>query len=75
MTRFLTDADVDRSVGLTEMLPAIDSMMANYGGGEAANLTRRKIHSPDGYLAVMGGGLFYDGVFGVKTFTDRKSVV
>lgn len=69
MTRFLTDADVDQCVGLTDMLPAIESMMANYGGGEAANLTRRKIHSPDGYLAVMGGGLFYDGVFGVKTFT------
>ena len=51
------------------MLPAIESMMANYGRGDAANLTRRKIFSPDGYLAVMGGGLFYDGVFGVKTFT------
>ena len=69
MTRFMTDADVDRCVGLTEMLPAIESMMANYGGGEAVNMTRRKIHSPNGYLAVMGGGLFYDGVFGVKTFT------
>ena len=69
MTRFLTDADVDRCVGLTEMLPAIESMMANHGRGEAANLTRRKINVPGGYLAVMGGGLSYDGVFGVKTFT------
>ncbi len=69
MAHFLTDADVDRCVGLPQMLPAIESMMANYGRGDAANLTRRKIFSPDGYLAVMGGGLFYDGVFGVKTFT------
>ena len=69
MARFLTDADVNQCVGLPDMLPAIESMMANYGRGEAVNMTRRKITTPNGYLAVMGGGLFYDGVFGVKTFT------
>ena len=69
MARFLTDADVNQCVGLPEMLPAIETMMANYGRGEAVNMTRRKINTPGGYLAVMGGGLFYDGVFGVKTFT------
>ena len=69
MARFLTDADVNQCVGLPDMLSAIESMMANYGRGEAVNMTRRKINTPTGYLAVMGGGLFYDGVFGVKTFT------
>ncbi len=69
MARFLTDADVNQCVGLPDMLSAIESMMANYGRGEAVNMTRRKINTPSGYLAVMGGGLFYDGVFGVKTFT------
>ena len=69
MARFLTDADVNQCIGLPDMLPAIESMMANYGRGEAVNMTRRKITTPNGYLAVMGGGLFYDGVFGVKTFT------
>ena len=69
MARFLTDADVNQCVGLPDMLSAIESMMANHGRGEAVNMTRRKITTPNGYLAVMGGGLFYDGVFGVKTFT------
>ena len=69
MARFLTDADVNQCVGLPDMLSAIESMMASYGRGEAVNMTRRKITTPNGYLAVMGGGLFYDGVFGVKTFT------
>ena len=69
MARFLTDSDVNQCVSLPDMLSAIESMMANYGRGEAVNMTRRKINTPTGYLAVMGGGLFYDGVFGVKTFT------
>ena len=69
MARFLTDADVNQCVSMSDMLTAIESMMANYGRGEAVNMTRRKIATPNGYLAVMGGGLFYDGVFGVKTFT------
>lgn len=69
MARFLTDADVNQCVSMSDMLTAIESMMANYGRGEAVNMTRRKITTPNGYLAVMGGGLFYDGVFGVKTFT------
>lgn len=69
MARFLTDADVNQCVSLSDMLAAIESMMANHGRGEAVNMTRRKINTPGGYLAVMGGGLSYDGVFGVKTFT------
>lgn len=73
MALFLTDADVDRCVGLSEMLPAIAEMLAGYGRGDAANLTRRKVTTPDGYLAVMGGALHYGDVFGVKTFTHTHN--
>ena len=69
MARFLRDADVDRCVSLSDMAPAIEAMLANYGRGDAANLTRRKLHSSNGYLAVMGGALHCENVFGVKTFT------
>lgn len=73
MARFLTDAEVDACVGLDDMLPAIARMLANYGRGDAANLTRRRIAGPGGYLAVMGGALLYDGLFGVKTFTHTAN--
>ena len=73
MARFLTNAQVNECVSLEDMLPAIETMAANYGNGEAANLTRRRIATPGGYLAVMGGALMYDGVFGVKTFTHTRN--
>ena len=73
MARFLTDADVNRCVGLLEMTPAVEEMLANYGRGDAINLTRRKIATPGGYLAVMGGALLYGDVLGVKTFTHTEN--
>ena len=73
MARFLTDADVDRCAGLQDMLPAIEEMLVSFGQGNASNLTRRKIATPGGYLAVMGGALRYADVFGVKTFTHTDN--
>jgi ornithine cyclodeaminase/alanine dehydrogenase-like protein (mu-crystallin family) len=73
MARFLVDADVNRCVDLPEMLPAIEEMLLHYGKGEVDNLTRRRLATPDGYMAVMGGSLSYNGVFGVKTFTHTRN--
>ena len=79
MARFLTDADVNACVDLDDLLPAIAAMLAHHGRGDAANLPRRRIsapaspNGPGGYLAVMGGALLYDGLFGVKTFTHTAS--
>ena len=73
MARFLTNAQVNECVSLSDVLPAIETMLAGYGRGEAANLTRRRIATPGGYMAVMGGALIYDGVFGVKTFTHTQN--
>ena len=54
------------------MLETIESMQRHYGLGEAYSLPRRKIIGSGGMLAVMGGGLYYDGVLGVKTYTVVK---
>ena len=73
MARFLTDAEAQGCLTIGDMLPAIETMLASYGRGDAVNLTRRRIAAPGGYLAVMGGGLLYEGVFGVKTFTHTAN--
>ena len=69
MALFLRDEEVSRCVSMDDMVPSIEDMQRHFGQGEVSNLPRRKIVAPSGQLAVMGGGLFYDGVLGVKTYT------
>ncbi len=47
-------------------------MQRQYGDGQAHNMTRRKIIAESGMLSVMGGGLFHQGLLGVKTYTVVK---
>ena len=72
MTLFLKDEDVAQCVTMDAMLEAIESMQRQYGEGHAHNLTRRKIIAESGMLAVMGGGLFHQGLLGIKTYTVVK---
>ena len=72
MTLFLKDADVAKCVDMNAMLEAIESMQHQYGHGQAQNMTRRKIIAESGMLSVMGGGLFHQGLLGVKTYTVVK---
>ena len=72
MALFLRDEDVINLVSMDAMLETIESMQRHYGKGEAYSLPRRKIIASGGMLAVMGGGLFHDGVLGVKTYTVVK---
>ncbi len=69
MTLFLRDEEVNQCVDMAGMLTAIESMQSHFGQGEVYNLPRRKIIAEGGQLAVMGGGMFHDGVLGVKTYT------
>ncbi len=69
MALFLRDEEVNQSVTMEDMLEAIEEMQRRFGQGEVTNLARRKIIAPGGMLSVMGGGLFYDGILGVKTYT------
>ena len=72
MTLFLKDEDVAQCVTMDAMLEAIESMQHQYGDGQAHNMTRRKIIAENGMLSVMGGGLFHQGLLGVKTYTVVK---
>ncbi len=72
MTLFLRDEDVAQCVTMDAMLEAIESMQRHYGNGQAHNMTRRKIIAESGMLSVMGGGLFHQGLLGVKTYTVVK---
>ncbi len=72
MTLFLKDEDVAQCVTMDAMLEAIESMQRHYGNGQAHNMTRRKIIAESGMLSVMGGGLFHQGLLGVKTYTVVK---
>jgi ornithine cyclodeaminase/alanine dehydrogenase-like protein (mu-crystallin family) len=72
MALFLRDEEVTKCVSMPDMIEAIEDMQRHFGQGEAYNLARRKIIAPGGLLAVMGGGLLYDGVLGVKTYTVVK---
>ena len=69
MALFLRDGEVSEAIGMDEMLEAIETMQRHFGQGEAYNLPRRKIIAEGGMLSVMGGGLYYDDVLGVKTYT------
>ena len=76
MALFLRDAEVHEAVSMDDMLRAIEDMQRRYGIGEDSNLARRNLVSSSGLLSVMGGGLYYRGVFGVKSYTvagDRYS--
>ena len=72
MALFLKDEDVAQCVAMDAMLEAIESMQRQYGDGQAHNMTRRKIIADSGMLSVMGGGLFHQGLLGVKTYTVVK---
>ena len=69
MTLFLKDEDVRQCVSMEDMLVAIETMQRRFGRGEATNLARRKIVSSGALLSVMGGGLLYEGLLGIKTYT------
>ena len=58
-----------QAVSMDDMLAAIEGMQRRHGMGEASSLGRRKIHTADGMLSVLGGELQEEGVFGVKTYT------
>ena len=72
MTLFLRDEDVRQCVSMDDMLETIENMQRHFGLGEAYNLPRRHVNPKGGVLALMGGGLFYEGLMGAKTYTVVK---
>ena len=69
MALFLRNEDITETVTMDAMLETIEDMQSRYGYGEASNLGRQHVISGSSLLAVMGGGVHHEGVFGVKTYT------
>ena len=69
MARILTDSEIKSMVGIGEMMDAVEEMHRRYAVGEAFNADRRTVELGDGHLALMGGGLAYEGLYGAKTYT------
>ena len=69
MALFLRDEEIRETVAMDHMLEAIEEAQRHYGQGEPDNLGRHKIIAGTVMLSVLGGGLYYKGVFGVKTYT------
>jgi ornithine cyclodeaminase/alanine dehydrogenase-like protein (mu-crystallin family) len=65
----LRDKDVAEMLTMDSMIEAIETMLRHHGAGQSYNLPRQRIMAPGGELAVLGGGLFHDNVFGVKIYT------
>ena len=57
---------------MDDMLQTIETMQHHFGYGEASNLPRRHVTTPNAVLALMGGGLLYQNLLGVKTYTGVK---
>ena len=69
MARILTDSEIKSMVDIGEMMDAVEEMHRRYAIGEAFNADRRTVELGDGHLALMGGGLAYEGLYGAKTYT------
>ncbi|MCE2465908.1 MAG: ornithine cyclodeaminase family protein [Dehalococcoidia bacterium] len=69
MARILTDAEIKSMVNIGDMMDAVEEMHRRYAVGEAFNADRRTVELGDGHLAIMGGGLAYEGLYGAKTYT------
>ena len=70
MALLLTDRDVRETVTMDAVLDAVEEMHRHFALGRASNLERRTVAMGDNHMALMGGGLFYKGLFGAKTYTN-----
>ena len=69
MALLLTDEVIRQNVSMDAMVDAVEEMHRRYALGEATNVERRNVVAADSELALMGGALLYEGLFGSKTYT------
>ena len=73
MAIFLKDQDVSSLINMDSMITSIENMFIQHGNGNSINMPRKHIIGPHSELAVMGGWLVYENVFGVKAYTISKT--
>ena len=69
MALLLTDEVIRQTVTMDAMVDAVEELHRRYALGEATNVERRSVFAGESELALMGGALLYEGLFGSKTYT------
>ena len=69
MALILTDEQIKQTVGMADMMDAVEEMHRHYARGEASNSARQVAAVGESEIALMGGALDYKGLLGAKTYT------
>ena len=69
MALILTDQHIRETVSMADMMDAVEEMHRHYARGEASNSPRQVATVGESEMALMGGGLDYEGLLGAKTYT------
>ena len=69
MALYLTEADVESLVTVTDAIAALEESFRHQGAGAATNEPRRRVRTPNCTLHVMFGADRTDGVLGLKAYT------
>lgn len=72
MPIYLTEADVDRLVTMSDAMAAVEACFRHQGTGTATHEPRRRVRVPEGMLHVMFAADQDAGVLGVKSYTTFK---
>lgn len=69
MPIYLTEADVNRLVTMTDAMTAVEACFRHQGEGRATSEPRRRVRVPEGMLHVMFAADREAGVVGLKSYT------
>jgi len=69
MPLYLTEADVNRLVTMSDAMSAVEECFRHQGEGHATSEPRRRVRVPDGMLHVMFAADREAGVLGLKSYT------
>lgn len=66
---YLTEADVEQLLTMPIALVAVEEAFRHLGAGKAENISRRRLHLPQGSLHLMAASLLEPGYMGYKAYT------
>jgi ornithine cyclodeaminase len=75
MARFLSEQDVEHLLTLPLALEAVEQAMAELARGEATNLPRDRLRSPETTMHLLQGLVPSQGAMGYKVYTVHRGVV
>ncbi|MEW5978692.1 MAG: ornithine cyclodeaminase family protein [Acidobacteriota bacterium] len=69
MSLFLTEQEVSRLLTMSSAIECVEEALVQLASGHGENLTRRRLHSPNGTLQLLGAALPQAGFMGYKVYT------